>query len=115
MITYEEFQKALKIVQGYKQQIGNHYKTVSNEVESISKFIDVSPETEIVDTQLSIRTKNLLLGQYREDLGLVNGWAKIKDLEVISIKKMRGYRGFGSRSINEIKELCYYAGVKLKP
>ena len=67
-ITYDENQKALKIVYDYKTQLETHLKKVERllkEVEkeirnNISKFANINKEMNIYDTELSVRLNNIL-------------------------------------------------------
>lgn len=110
-ITYEQFQEALKIVNNYKYQIEKHYNQVQKEYKEIGRFIDVTKETRIMDIDnIDVRTLNCLkAGEYLD-------WdTKVKDFEKVKISELIKLRNFGKKSLQEIKEICFYAGVKLLP
>ena len=109
--TYKEFQEALKIVNNYKNQIENHYKEVEKQYKEINRFAGVTKETKILDIEnIEVRTLNCLkAGEYLD-------WeTKIKDFENVKISELKKIRGFGKKSISEIKEICFFAGVSLLP
>lgn len=116
MITYNEFQKALKIVNEYKTQLETHFKEVEIEVSKISKFANINKEMNILDTDLSVRLINILKAN-DEKLGYVFNWEgiKIKELENLSMSKFLECRCAGKGALQELKELCFYAGVSLQP
>lgn len=106
--TYKEFIDALKIVNNYKNTIEQHYNEVEKQCKEINKFASVTKDTLIYDIEyLDLRTKNALF-YYGRDI-------QVKDLESTSIKELKKLRNFGAKSLNEIKEICFYAGVNLLP
>ena len=110
-ITYEQFQEALKIVKNYKNEIENYYKQVEKQYKELDRFIGVTKETRIMDIDdIDVRTLNCLkAGQYLD-------WdTKVKDLENVKISELIRLRNFGEKSLQKIKEICFYAGVKLLP
>ena len=109
--TYKEFQEALKIVNNYKNQIEKHYKEVEKQYKEINRFAGVTKETKIMDIDhIEVRTLNCLkAGEYLD-------WeTKVKDFENVKISELKRLRNFGNKSLQEIKEICFYAGVKLLP
>lgn len=109
--TYKEFQEALKIVNNYKNQIEKHYKEVKKQHKEINKFAGVTKETKIIDIDhIEVRTVNCLkAGDYLD-------WeTKVKDFENVKISELKRLRNFGNKSLQEIKEICFYAGVTLLP
>jgi hypothetical protein len=72
-ITYEQFQDALKIVNEYKTQLEEHYKIAKKEIEGISKFANVTKETKLYDTDLSVRCLNILRAN-DDKLGINTNW-----------------------------------------
>ena len=114
MITKEQFLEALEIVNNYRIQLEKHYK----EVNDVSKFFYTKPTDLIIDVGLSVRLLNILYPLYcssrgfsREDFHKV----KVSDLGHTSISELNNLKNFGKNTLLEIKELCYYAGVNLKP
>ena len=115
MATYEEFQAALKIVNEYKSQTEKLYKEVVQKVDNISKHANVQAETKIIDTGLTSQLKYSLMGY--DHLYNTGYWpdGKVSDLAEISISKFIKQRNVGNKRLNELLELCFYAGIKLKP
>jgi DNA-directed RNA polymerase alpha subunit len=114
-ITYEQFQDALKIVNEYKTQLEEHYKIAKREIEGISKFANVTKETKIYDTDISVRCLNILR-ENGEKLGINCDWdMKLEELSKLSMSKFLQCRIAGKKTLQELKELCFYADVKLLP
>lgn len=114
-ITYEQFQEALKIVNEYKTQLEEHYKIAKKETEGISKFANVTKETKLYDTGLSVRCLNILKAN-GDKLGINTNWdMKLEELSKLSISKFLQCRIAGKKTLQELKELCFYANVKLLP
>ena len=115
MITYNEFQKALKIVNEYKTQLETHLKEVTKEVNSIGKSANVNAEMNLRDTDCSVRLFNIIMSN-RDKLGIdCNDEIKISELSKISISKYLKCRNAGKSTLQELKELCFYAGISLQP
>lgn len=115
-ITYEQFQEALKIVNEYKTQLEEHYKIAKKEIEGISKFANVTKETLIFDTDISIRLLNILrCNGDKLNIEWLDRNSNIKELEGLSMSKFLQCRIAGKKGLQELKELCFYAGVKLLP
>jgi hypothetical protein len=115
MITYNEFQKALKIVNEYKTQLETHLKEVTKEVNSIGKSANVNAEIKFFNADCSVRLKNNIMSN-REKLGIdCNDEMKISELSKISISKYLKCRNAGKSTLQELKELCFYAGISLQP
>lgn len=115
-ITYEQFQESLKIVNEYKTRLEEHYNTVIKEHEDISKFANVTKETLISDTEVSVRLCNILI-QNQDELNIGGFYrnSTIKELEGLSMSKFLQCRVAGKKGLQELKELCFYADVKLLP
>ena len=115
MITYKEFQKALTIVNDYKNQIGEHYKQIEKQLNYVHKFSNVTKETDLWDTGLSTRSINAL--HQLLNVNKIPIYArekyKVKPLEGKKISDIKNLRNLGNKSVNEIKEMCFYADVKL--
>lgn len=115
MITYNEFQKALKIVNEYKTQLETHFKEVAKEVNSVGKFVNVNAEMKLYDTDCSVRLLNIIKAN-DDKFGIDCNWeTKISELSKISMGKFLQCRCAGKGALQELKELCFYAGVSLQP
>jgi len=112
-ITLEQYQEALKVVQEYKTQLQNHYNQIISEVDSVSKFADHDGETLIIDTNISVRLINILVGNLHHLVGIYGRDAKIKDMEGMSMRSFLKCRNVGKETLKELQELCFYAGVTL--
>ncbi len=74
-------------------------------------------ETLIIDADFSARTKNLLLGN-SDQFGFSGHYSHehrkefaLKHLEDLDVRKMRGFKGFGNRTIKEIISVCDFVGI----
>jgi DNA-directed RNA polymerase alpha subunit len=110
--TYKEFQEALNIVNNYKNHIEKHYKEVEKQYKEINRFAGVTKETKIMDIYhiIEVRTLNCLHAG-----GYLDSETKVKDLENVKISELKRLRNFGNKSLEEFKEICFYAGVTLLP
>lgn len=109
-ITYAQFQDALKIVNEYKTQLEYHFKDVKKEIEGIPKY---NSETLLYETDCSVRLLNILRAN-DDKLGITVDWeTKLKDLNGVSISNFLQCRGAGKKTLEELKELCFYSGVEL--
>lgn len=108
MVSYEEFLKALQVINEYKKQVETDYERLKNHSKSKNIFFEVpTKETLIIDADISIRALNLLHANgFREK--------KIGDFENYTINDLCKIRNMGMKTINEIKELCYLCGFSLK-
>lgn len=114
-ITYEQFQEALNIVNEYKTQLEEHYKIAKREIEGISKLANVTKETKLYDTEASVRLLNILR-ENDEKLGINCNWdMKLEELSKVSMSKFLQCHMAGKKTFQELKELCFYANVKLLP
>lgn len=122
MITHDEFQKALKIVKEYKTQVETHLKEVEKKIEKtkieldmLSKFSNVNKDMKISQTYISQSLLNIL--NYNDDYFEIDFDfdTKISELSKISITKFLRCQKAGKMRLQELKELCFYAGVSLQP
>ncbi len=115
MITYKEFQEALKIVNEYKTQLEADVKEVAKEVNSIGKFANVNAEMAFSKIDCSVRLYNIVKAYFYQFDIAFNTETKISELSEISICKFLECRNAGKVTLLELSELCFYAGVSLKP
>ena len=112
-ITYEEFQDALLVVKKYKRQVEKHLQGIIKESEAASRFANITKETKINDTELSVRCRNLLYGN-QDFLGIeYDRETRVKELSKLSINKFLSCWMVGELVVEELKELCALADVKL--
>jgi DNA-directed RNA polymerase alpha subunit len=116
-ITYEQFLEVLKIVKGYKNQIvelANKANGVTQEVREISSyFYRCNPETSINEIGFSVRLYNILKSNQEKHGIKIDHSTKAKDLEALSMSKFLGCRNAGKKTLDELKEFAFYAGIKL--
>lgn len=111
-ITYSQYQDALKIINEYKRQLEEKLKLVKIEIEGISKPINYSKDALLYDV-CSSRLLNTLHAN-DDKLGITfNSEIKLKDLNGLSINKFSRCRVVGKKTIQELRELCFYSGVEL--
>lgn len=112
-ITTEQVANALQILKDYEKQIKEELKIYKKELDSLPKFIKVTKETSVFDLDCSVRLKNILKSQ--SDVLGINYDFCVGDLSNVSESKFKGVSGVGSKYIDELKEICLYANVTLKP
>lgn len=108
MVSYEEFLKALQVINEYKLQVETDYVRLKNHCKSKDVFFEVpTKETLIFDTEISVRALNVLHA---------NGFIekKIGDFENYTINDLCKMRNMGKKTLDEIKELCYLCGFSLR-
>ena len=111
VITYYEFLEALSTIREFKKQVPLLYKEMEEEVSSISKFVNVDKNTKICQLPLSTRALNVLKAMDHIDI-----WeGTTQDLAKLSMKKLLGTKNAGRRTVDEIKELCLFANLQMKP
>lgn len=112
-ITNEEFLNALQIIKEYENQIKLELKNCKKEVEKLPKFFNVTKETSVFDLDCSVRLKNILKA-HSEKLGIDYDFY-VWELSEVSESKFLSLPGVGIKYINELKEICLYAEITLKP
>lgn len=107
MISYDEFLKALQIINEYKLQVETDYIRLHNHCKSKQIFFNVpTKESHIYECDISVRTVNALRA---------NNFEKIGDFENYKISDLFKLKGITKRTIDEIKELCYLSGFMINP
>jgi two-component SAPR family response regulator len=122
MITHDEFLAALKIVNAYKIQVYDEYKVMEKELSQIDFTPEpVTPETLMCDVEVSARTINILkyiASYYSGTKGLK--WTiskcnvRIKHFEGLRRSDIRELRNGGVKTVKEIENLFFQAGIILK-
>ena len=112
-ITREEFELALTVIRKYREQIDLSINEVLNSDEKELQLIN--KEDLIYEIDIGPRLYNIIDFYFYCEL---NGQdiknLVIKDLHQISLKRIKQYRGCGSKTIEELKKICLVAGVELK-
>jgi len=115
MITKKEFDKAMKTVNDYKLQLEDQLKYINKELIGLGKFAYVHAETKLYDTDCSVRLLNILKSD-EDIIGIsINFETKVADFSKVSLSDFKKCRRVGIATIKELKELCFFAGVNLKP
>ena len=78
-----------------------------------SKFAKAIREASLFDADLSIRCLNVFHAN-KDKLGIDLSLHKVKDLSKLSIREFLSCRNAGKKTAEELKELCFYAGVELR-
>jgi DNA-directed RNA polymerase alpha subunit len=108
MVSYEEFLKALQVINEYKSQVESDYARLRNHSKSKDVFFEVpTKETLIIDANISRRALNVLKSNdlYEKNIG---------NLENYTIKDLSKMKNMGKKSLSEIKELCNLCGFSLR-
>jgi|LakMenE01Jun11ns_1017448.scaffolds.fasta_scaffold8915987_2 DNA-directed RNA polymerase alpha subunit len=108
MVSYEEFLKALQVINEYKSQVESDYTRLRNHSKSKDVFFEVpTKETLIRDADISRRAINVLASNdfYHKNIG---------DLENYTIKDLSKMRNMGKKTLSEIKQLCNLCGFSLR-
>ncbi len=101
MITYEQFDNALKVIVAYKTQVE-------------SKNLNTKLNTTYVDIQkyISKNTFFILRNYYEEQFNEHIDWNSLKQMDLeklmlIDYSILRNYRGFGKSSENKRKKVIF--------
>jgi hypothetical protein len=125
-ITFDEFKKALYIVNEYRVQISKMEETIIESYELLKKlgynddsnffrFANVTQDMEVLNTGCSARLINFLK-RNEDNIGMkLTDTTKISELSKISVKKFSRSRDIGRVTLSELKELCLSSGVTLQP
>jgi DNA-directed RNA polymerase alpha subunit len=108
-ITKEEFEKALTTINQYQMQLEQDFRDANNKVSFISPHLKTNKNSFLFESKISVRCKNIL-----SDYGFKN-WSKIKELEGLSMSEFSRMRNAGEQSLTELKELCFFVGINMKP
>lgn len=105
MITKEEFLKALDTVNEYKLQVSQEFKEmkISLDEKDFSHLV-LTPKTKIVDSGLSVFAINILKACEIEYLG---------ELEQFERKDILRFRFMGKKTLTEIENCLFQAGIVL--
>ena len=113
MITYKEYKAALKIVEDYKIQLDETIKQVNKETNGINKFVAIDKDSDLFKVA-SVRLYNILRANFK--LETVDGcWSiKLSELSKVSISKLKECRHCGTKTIDELLEICRHANIQLQ-
>ena len=117
LVSSEEYKKALAIVNQYLDQMKEQYQVAIKDVLHIPTYTE---DTKIVDCDISVRLINALNANW-ESFGLqktdslYRSDVTVGDLAKLSQKKLLASRNMGKKSLKEVIDLAYGAGIILKP
>ena len=107
MITFKEYEQAANIVEIYLTQGVRGFGKDGK----VSKFVNINLNTKILSTNISGRLVNILLG-----IGVNVYDTEIHELQNVSVSEFQRFgRGVGVGMFEELIDLCFQAGVKLRP
>lgn len=106
VITEKQYQKAVEVILAYQEQLNEKSNRVSRQVNSLVGS-GYTKETMIRDTSISLRA----IGVVSSSLGV---HATLGDVCELGIYRLLLIKGMGKSSLNEIKDACIRAGLKLK-
>jgi len=119
MVSYEEYCQAVQVIKQYKLQLETDLDKLTTEVNDLGKFASVTSETKMIDTNCSVRLLNLMrdyfLTEHDIDSYKFYNEIRVSDLSKISLSKFSKRRNAGKGTIEELQELCFYAGITLQP
>lgn len=119
MITEKQFLKALEIVNNYKIQVNAQFNKMDTEL-TINNFslLPVNKSTLLKDADLSIRAINCLkaicdYGNVPNCKDITFDEVEIGHFEGMKLIDFQRYRNIGKKSLVEIQEYFFQAGVVL--
>lgn len=110
-ISEKEYKASLDIVKAYLSQLNPKLPSkVLLKFEGPPKFSEVTKNTPIRESGLSVRTFNGVLGT-----AYYGGFTitKVKDLAKLTYNGFLRSRGVGRRSLEELQDLCLSVGIIL--
>lgn len=115
-ITKKEYEDALIVVENYLNQIQG--ETYSNEAKDNLKkhaaLMGISKNSILIDVG-SVRLLNILKINEEYHNVKINHLTKIEELSKISLTKFKSFRSVGRTVLWELKAICYYSQIKLRP
>jgi hypothetical protein len=109
----------VQVIKEYKLQLETDLDKLNTEVNDLGKFSSVTPETKMIEVNCSARLWNLMryyfLDEYEIESYKFNNEIGVSELSKISLTKFSKRRNAGKGTIEELQELCFYAGVTLNP
>lgn len=119
MVSYEEYCQAVQVIKEYKLQLETDLDKLNTEVNDLGKFTNVTSETKMSEVNCSVRLWNLMGSYFYEEFGVgslnFSPEIRVSELSKISLSKFSKRRNAGKGTIQELQELCFYAGISLQP
>lgn len=122
MITKNEYEKALFIVEQYLLQFQNERLDEETTLwyKHYSKFLGISKEDDIfkyASTKLMnslIYNRDNLKLNIKNTMSALNYYLPIEELSKLSLSEFKKSKNVGPKTVWELKAICYYAQVRLK-
>jgi hypothetical protein len=118
IISYEEYCEAVQVIKQYKLQLETGLDKVTAEVGEIEKFANGNSERTFFENPFSLRLYNGIQRYFEIELNIQLSWNGVfamSELSKISLSKFAKCRHVGKKTIEELKMVCYDAGITLKP
>ncbi len=115
MITEEQYKMALEVVENYLSQVREDPLDEEAKLwfKDYSKLIGITKD-DLLFNIASVRLLNVLKIN-REYLNIdIEHSTPIKELSKVSLKLLNSCKRCGTKTLWELKAICYYAQVKLK-
>jgi hypothetical protein len=121
-VTHEEFLEALKVVHAYKLQVYDPYELARQELEAVGMTPKpITGETLMTDLILTARTLNTLkyiASWFKGTMDLTWNFnsceVRVKDFEGLKRRELREMRNVGVKTVKDIEDIFFEAGVILK-
>lgn len=115
MITKEQYQKAIEVVENYLSQIQEERldEDTMYWYKYHSKLLGIT-EDDLLINIASVRLLNILK-KNREHLNIdLKPSTSIKELSKISFMQLKSCKNCGPNTLWELRAICYYAQIRLK-
>jgi len=111
-ITYEEFQKALRIVLLYKSQLDIKVKQLSKDIAGVENLLEITPDTKYYDV-FDLRMITSISNYFRYVSKDKHFTGTLKELQFISPKKYLLLRNVGPKSLIKIQNVLHSINLQL--
>lgn len=114
-VTFEEFENAISIVKTYQTQLALNIAKASEELKELSSNAYITKDNVLRDLNCSVRLYNQLRA-HGENCGVeLRHDTKLSELSKLSYSKFYNSRCVGKNTLYELKEICHFLNITLKP
>lgn len=106
----EKYIECLEYIKKYNVDFKMLLQESDKVLQTIGKFAEVTSDTLFENVHMSARLFNLFKHSKFFDTNTT-----VRDLENLSIKQFLGWKNAGWRTLKELKEICFFAGIEMKP